>query len=216
MLIIFLIWTASRLIQALMNGFNTSYNLSESRSQTLLRLIGCVYTVALCLMFILLIVMYTLGSQLVVFILKHAPDFVLLELIINLIRNLAAPLLLMFIFWLSYVILPSRKAKFKEELPGAVLNAVIWRGAASLYGLFLSRSLDRYNYVYGTLGGVVMILIWLYACVYVWFLGAELNCFLRKQKEAGVFEKYRIRLPKCFQKLRKHKKDPAQSPAPPQ
>ena len=215
-LVIFLIWTASRLIQALMNGFNTSYNLNESRSQTLLRLIGCVYTMALCVLFILLIVMYALGSQLVAFILKHAPDFILLELIIKLVRNLATPLLLMLIFWLSYVILPSRKAKFSEELPGALLTAVVWRGAAALYGVFLGRAIDRYNYVYGTLGGVVMILIWLYTCVYVWFLGAELNCFLRQKKEAGVFDKYRIKLPKPFQRHKKQKKDAANSPVLPQ
>ena len=48
LLILFLIWTASRLIQALMNGFNTVYGIEETRSQTVLRLIGCLYTIALC------------------------------------------------------------------------------------------------------------------------------------------------------------------------
>lgn len=213
-LIIFLIWTASRLIQALMNGFNTAYSINESRSQTLLRFIGCLYTVALCLMFIALIVMYALGSQLVTLILKHVPDLLLMEVILKLTRNLATPLLLMLIFWLSYVILPSRKAKFRDELPGAVLTAVVWRGAASLYGMFLSRSIERYNYVYGSLAGVVMILIWLYTCVYVWFIGAELNCFLHEKREAGAFEKYRFRLTK-FLKLMRKKKQPASSPQKP-
>lgn len=197
-LIIFLIWTASRLIQALMNGFNTSYGINESRSQTLLRLIGCLYTVALCMLFIVLIVMYALGTQLIGMLLKRLPDFVLLDLILKLTRNLATPVLLLLIFWLSYVILPSRKAKFSEEFPGALLSAVVWRGAASLYSLFLSRSYDRYSFVYGTLASVMLILIWLYTCVYVWFVGAELNCYLRQKKEAGAFEKYRIRLPKRF------------------
>lgn len=199
-LILFLIWTASRLIQALMNGFNTAYGLSESRSQTLLRLIGCLYTMALCVFFILLIVIYALGSKLIALLLEHQPDFPLLELIIKLTRWLAAPVLLMLIFWLSYVILPSRKAKFREELPGALLSTIVWNGAASLYGIFLSRSLNRYNYVYGSLAGVVMILIWLYTCVYVWFIGAELNSFLRQQKEQGRFDKFRIRIPKPWKK----------------
>ena len=202
-LIIFLIWTASRLIQALMNGFNTSYGLNETRSQTLLRLIGCLYTVALCVMFVTLIVMYALGSRLIALILSHAPDFVLLELILKLTRNLATPLLLLLVFWLSYVILPSRKTKFRYEFPGALLTAVVWRCAAELYAIFLSRSLDRYNYVYGTLGGVVMMLIWLYTCVYVWFIGAELNGYIRKRAEAGAFDKYHIPLPAIFKRRRK-------------
>lgn len=210
-LIIFLIWTASRLIQALMNGFNTSYGLRESRSQTLLRLIGCLYTIALCVMFVTLIVMYALGSRLIALILEHAPDFVLLELILKLTRNLATPLLLLLVFWLSYVILPSRKTKFRYEFPGALLTAVVWRCAAELYAIFLSRSLDRYNYVYGTLGGVVMMLIWLYTCVYVWFVGAELNGYIRRRAEAGDFDKYHISLPAIFKRRRKQPQTAEQS-----
>lgn len=210
-LIIFLIWTASRLIQALMNGFNTSYGLRESRSQTLLRLIGCLYTIALCVMFVTLIVMYALGSRLIALILEHAPDFVLLELILKLTRNLATPLLLLLVFWLSYVILPSRKTKFRYEFPGALLTAVVWRCAAELYAIFLSRSLDRYNYVYGTLGGVVMMLIWLYTCVYVWFIGAELNGYIRRRAEAGDFDKYHITLPAIFKRRRKQPQTTEQS-----
>lgn len=193
-LIIFLIWTASRLIQALMNGFNTSCGIVESRSQTLLRLVGCLYTVVLCVILVALIVMYALGSKLIGFILVHAPNSGLLELILKLTRNLATPVLLFTVFWLSYVFLPSRKAKLREELPGAILTTLVWRGAASLYGIFLERSLNRYNYVYGSLAGVVMILIWLYACVYIWFVGMELNCFLRECREKGMFADLHIPL----------------------
>ena len=210
-LLIFLIWTASRLIQALMNGFNTAYGINESRSQTTLRLIGCVYTVALCLLFVVMIVMYVLGSRLVSLIFEHNPNLLLLELILNLVRTLATPLLLFLIFWLSYVILPSRKSRFREELPGALLTAAVWRGAASLYDLFLAHSLKQYSYVYGSLAGVVMILIWLYACVYVWFAGAELNQFLRIKREAGAFDKYLIRLPRFMQSRKK--RDAEQDPA---
>lgn len=186
-LIVFLIWTASRLIQALMNGFNSAYNIKETRSQAVLRLIGCLYTVALCGMLVALIVMYALGSRLLNIILARVPDWSWLELMLSLIRNLALPALLLLVFWLSYAILPSRKASFRGELPGAVVTALFWRGAASLYGVFLSRSLQRYSYVYGSLAGVVMILIWLYICVYVWFLGAELNAFLRRKRDEGEF-----------------------------
>lgn len=199
-LILFLIWTASRLIQALMNGFNSAYGIRETRSQTLLRLIGCLYTVALSVMFVTLIIMYALGTKLIAIITAHLPNSILLELILKLTRNLATPILLLLVFWLSYVILPSRKAKFRYEFPGAFLTAAVWRGAAELYGIFLSRSLNRYSYVYGSLAGVVMILIWLYTCVYVWFIGAELNAFLKKKAEAGAFAKYHISLPKILRR----------------
>ena len=205
-LVIFLIWTASRLIQALKNGFNASCGIVESRSQTVLRLIGCLYTIALCLILVAVIVMYALGSKLMGFILSRAPDLGLLELVLKLTRNLATPALLLGVFWFSYVFLPSRKTAFREELPGAVVTTLVWRGAASLYGVFLELSFERYENVYGTLAGVVMILVWLYACVYVWFIGMELNCFLRECRERGMFEKLHLPLPELFRRLFRKKK----------
>ena len=194
-LIVFLIWTASRLIQALMNGFNSSCGIVESRSQTVLRLIGCLYTIALCMVLIAVIIMYALGSKLMRLILDHAPNITVLELILKLTRNLATPFLLLMIFWLSYVFLPSRKTRAREELPGALLTTFVWRGAASLYGISLEHSLNRYNSVYGSLAGVVMILIWLYACMYVWFVGMELNCWLRSCRERGLFKNLHMPVP---------------------
>ncbi len=205
-LVIFLIWTASRLIQALMNGFNSSCGIVESRSQTVLRLVGCLYTIALCLILVAVIVMYALGSKLMALILAHVPNVTVLELILKLTRNLATPFLLLMMFWMSYVFLPSRKTRFREELPGAVLTTVIWRGMASLYGVFLERSFNRYSFVYGTLTGVVMILIWLYACVYFWFVGMELNCFLRACRNRGMFADLHVPVPHLLKRLFRKKK----------
>ncbi len=182
-MIVFLIWTASRLMQALINGFNSTYGIAESRSQTVIRLIGCLYTVALCVLLVALIGMYALGSKLLTYILSVLPDSALLDLVLTILRNLAAPILLLLIFWISYVILPSRKTKFRNEFPGALLTAVVWRGIISLYSPVLQRSLDRYSYVYGSLAGLVLILIWLYVCVYAWFVGAELNWYLSAKRE---------------------------------
>lgn len=182
-MIVFLVWTASRLIQALINGFNMAYGIKETRSQAVIRLIGCGYTVALCLLLVVLIVMYALGSKLMTYIISKLPDSALLDLILNISRNLAAPLLLLLIFWLSYVILPSRKTRIRDEFPGALMTAAVWRGIIALYAPVLQRSLERYNYVYGSLAGLVLILIWLYFCVYFWFVGAELNWYLKAKKE---------------------------------
>ena len=184
-LIVFLIWTASRLIHALMNGFNTVYGIQENRSQTILRLIGCLYTIALCGLLIALAAMYALGSEAVAFLVSKAPDQHFLDTIFHFTRNLASPLLMFLVFWLAYRILPSRKTKFRYEIPGALLTAGFWRVMALAYGTFLGRSVERYSYVYGSLSGVVMLLVWLYTCVYVWFVGGELNWYLQKRRAEG-------------------------------
>ena len=182
-LIIFLIWTASRLIQALMNGFNSAYGIRENRSQTILRLIGCLYTILLCALMIVLVLMYVLGSKVMLLLRNVIPDQNLLNMSVNIVKYWAGPLMMLGIFWLSYVILPSRKTKFRDELPGAFMTALFWRGAISLMSVFLSKSMQHYSYVYGSLTNLIMMLVWLYSCVYCWFVGAELNWLLKTRKE---------------------------------
>ncbi len=203
-LIIFLIWTASRFMQAMINGFNTAYDIHETRNQVVLRLIGCIYTVVLCGILVCLLVMFAFGSGMVHLMVGLMPDLYLLELLISLARNLAMPSLLLLIFWLSYVFLPSRKGHFLEELPGALLTMLVWRGSAALYGYFVEMSLEKYSYVYGSLTGVVMILIWLYTDVFFWFVGAELNSYLTAHRVAHPSLRNPYRKSRFFRK----KKDP--------
>ncbi|MBR5371287.1 MAG: YihY/virulence factor BrkB family protein [Oscillospiraceae bacterium] len=184
-LIVFLVWTASRLIQALMNGFNSVYHIQENRSQAVLRLIGCAYTVVLSAMMVALIVMYALGTKAVGFLLSKLPEHEMLDSLVSLIRNLASPTLLFLVFWIAYAILPNRKTKLRYEIPGALAAAAFWRLMAFAYDAFLDRSEARYLSVYHGLSGVVMLLVWLYVCVYVWFLGGELNCYLQKRRREG-------------------------------
>ena len=96
-LILFLIWTSARLFLSLMNAFNTIYNIEEIRGQMMLRLIGCLYTVALCILLLALLGMMAFGRLLINAAEMLFPDVGVLHLLFSLIRNLASPLLLMLI-----------------------------------------------------------------------------------------------------------------------
>ena len=136
-------------------------------------------------MLVALLAMYALGTKLVGWVLAKLPPLPLAELVAELLRNLASPALLMVVFLLSYMMLPSHKPHLRAEMPGALLTAVFWRAMAQLYSIFLAQSFTRYAFVYGSLTGVVMILVWLYACVYCWFVGAELNAWLSRRRNEG-------------------------------
>lgn len=189
-LVLFLIWTASRFIQALINGFNSAYSIDEKRSQTIIRLMGCLYTIALCAVLIVFLITYALSSQIVQFLIDKLPHVALFELLATLVRNLISPMMLLGIFWLSYVFLPSRKSTFRAELPGALLTTIFWRAAITLFAVFLQRSLARYSYVYGSIAVVILVLIWLYACTYCWFVGGELNAFLQRCAKQGKLPRF--------------------------
>lgn len=174
-LLLFLVWSCSRMILALMNAFNSIGGIAETRGQLHLRLIGCGYTLILCVMLVAMLGMAGLGSRLLAYAEVLSADLAFLSLLFGLIRNLISPLLLLLIFWCSYVFLPGRKQSFRSTFLGALFTALCWRGAASLCAAFLQHSMERYSYIYGSLSGPVLLLLWVYACMFCWLLGAELN-----------------------------------------
>ena len=78
-------------------------------------------------------------------------------------------------FSLSYKFLSFRKIRFKDALIGAAVAAVLWEIMKNVYGLYIS-SISRYVLLYGTIGSIVFLLVWIYYSVLIFLFGAEI-CF---------------------------------------
>ena len=78
-------------------------------------------------------------------------------------------------FLLMYKFLPNRKATLKSQLPGAVISAVAW----SVFSLIFSIYLEYFNVsnMYGSLTTLIMIMLWVYFCMFIVLLGAEINAY---------------------------------------
>src|SRR5690606_29803276 len=84
---------------------------------------------------------------------------------------------------------------------GAVLATLAWLGATALFGFYVSH-FGSYQSTYGALGGVIVLLVWLFISGFAVLLGAELNAVLERRRVTG---------PK-HPKLRKHPKRHAVEP----
>lgn len=73
--------------------------------------------------------------------------------------------------------LPARRLKIHLVLPGALLTTAGWIISASLFSLFL-RNLGNYNVTYGSLGSVVVVLVFFYASAALLLIGAHFNVAL--------------------------------------
>jgi YihY family inner membrane protein len=69
-------------------------------------------------------------------------------------------------------------------LPGAIFSVVVWNGLSFLLRFYFAH-FAHFNRTYGTLGGFIALMIWLYWTSFTLLVGAELNSELAKQSGRG-------------------------------
>jgi membrane protein len=96
-----------------------------------------------------------------------------------------------------YYIAPNvRQPRFRWLTPGGVLAVVLWAVASVGFGFYVAH-FGSYGATYGTLGGVISFLVWLWISNIALLLGAEFNAELERERElkAGLPAERALRLP---------------------
>jgi membrane protein len=86
-----------------------------------------------------------------------------------------------------YFLAPNVKQRFLASLPGAVFSVTFWITLSHLLGIYF-RHFAHYNRTYGTLGGFIALMTWLYWTSFVLLVGAEFNSELAKQSKKGEIQ----------------------------
>jgi membrane protein len=81
---------------------------------------------------------------------------------------------------------PSRWTKGTPIMPGAVLAAISWAIVSALFRLYVTN-FGNYNKVYGAVGAVIVLLLWLYMTSLVLLLGDQLNVTVGEAMQQGRF-----------------------------
>ena len=172
------LWASSRGVSSVIRGLNVVERVTETRHYFRLRLAAAAYTFVFLLLVLLALLLLLFGGGADALLKRLFPGarwLVLIDL-----RSVLAIFLLTGLFLLIYRYLPAGKAavSFRDCLPGAFLTAVAWPFLSSFFSFYALRMAD-YSRLYGSLAAVVMVMLWLYACMTCLFLGAELNVALR-------------------------------------
>lgn len=88
-----------------------------------------------------------------------------------------------FLYWAA----PNAKLPFRWISPGAILFVLGWLIATAAFGVYVSN-FGNYNQVYGTLGGVIVLMLWFYLTNIILLVGAELNAVLAQQHEPEAID----------------------------
>jgi len=175
--IVLSLWGATRGTKALIVALNLAYDEREERGLLGLNLLAFALT---------LVMILVLSAAAVVTVLTPiALGFVGLQsLAATLVAWLRWPLLAA-VALLALAILyrfgPCRRAPRWRWLPvGSILAGLLWLGASGLFSFYVS-SFGSYNATYGSLGAVIILLVWLYLTALSVILGAGLNAEAERQ-----------------------------------
>ena len=172
------LWSAGKGVMALVQGLNRINHVKEQRNMLVIRLWSCFYTTILLLGLVLSLVVLVFGDRLLEQLRSVYPSVVqpLIDLVMR-PRALYAVLLLTFVFAALYRFLPNAKLKYREQLPGALLAAIMWTVFSYVFSLYVSNS--KYLSLYGSMTTLVITMLWLYGCMYLFLVCAYLNRFFR-------------------------------------
>lgn len=181
--VIIALWSAGKGVLSVTSGLNTIYENTETRNYIYLRIRASLYTVIFLLAILLSLVLSVFGNSISLMVYEHIPFLSRVVDFIIRIRTFVT-LIVLTIFWdLVYKFLPNRqhmmKTTLRRQLPGAVFTACGWL----LISFFFSVYLDvftGFSSMYGSMTTIVLVMLWLYGCMYIILLGGEVNAILER------------------------------------
>jgi len=188
--ILVVLWSSGKGVMALANGLNVIYKCKETRSYLFTRVRSTVYTIFLLLAIVVCMLAITFGNLLQNLLIKAAPILEPITSYLVGMRTLIPAVILLAFFLLIYTFLPNRKTRLATQLPGAVISTIAWMLYSLGISLYLKYGISAY--IYGSLTTVILMLLWLYFCIYIILIGAEINMWieLKHKREKERFYKH--------------------------
>ncbi len=176
------VWLSSKAFVSLQKGINVMYEIKETRNYVLLRLYSILYSVVFAVLLIIVLAVMVFGKQIN---LRFFPSGGWLVELLNIRLWICIPVLFVF-FLLIYVFCPNKKAaekkrSVKAQIPGAVFAAMGWIIFSGLFSIYVDKY-NNYASFYGTMTTIALIMVWLYGCMYVLFLGGLINSAEEQRK----------------------------------
>ncbi len=180
--LIFSLYTASRAFRAIRYGLNRAYNEDEDKN-----FIKVIISSMVFMFIIIILIIFTLG----VLVFGEMIGKALIELlninplIFNYVRYLRYPIGLVgmvLVFSVIYKIIPSRKIGWMEALPGAIFTSLAWIVASMGFAFYVNH-FGRYSDLYGSIGVIIILMVWLKLTSTTILLGGEFNALLMQDKD---------------------------------
>ncbi|GEK57198.1 YihY/virulence factor BrkB family protein [Marinococcus halophilus] len=176
------IWTASLGLNAFIRAMNGAYDVLETRPFFIVRLISVGLTFGLMLSVIIALFLPVFGSL----ILSAIQSFIYVPedtvFLVQLLRWIVTISVTSVILATLYHLAPNNNMPFWTVLPGAMTATLLWQ-IISLGFSFYVNNFANYASTYGSLGGVIVLMIWLFLVGMLLVIGGEINALVYRRRQ---------------------------------
>lgn len=184
--LVFSVWFPFRAVSNLMEAINDIYGEEKSGSHSIRTAILTALTIVLIPAMLLLLL---LGERVLGFVGEYIP--ISAEFITGWSRMRFVPMAAALLFMLSavYFFSPSKIQKARYILPGAVLSMGVWMLFSLIFSYYVDH-MGRYSIIYGSIGVIIALLVWMDWSLIAMLMGAVFNVALKttydKPKEMEI------------------------------
>lgn len=180
--VIVVIFSASKAVRSLAFSINTAYSITETEHPIRNFFYSMLYVVAAGLVAVIIILFVTLSEEFLTQIVKITNISPFIITIFSIVRWVSLVAILFFILALMYKITPDKKVRLRYLFPGTVLatlGMIVLTYGFSIYVNYFVQS-SVFN---GTIGAVILLMLWVYLASIVIILGAELNSAVEEMSD---------------------------------
>jgi membrane protein len=170
-------WAGSNVFGALIDSLNRAYDVEETRPWWEKKLIALASVAAAGVFMAIASTIMLAGPEIADWLSRRAALGGTFETAWLVLQYPLALLMLVAMFWMIYWFLPNLRQSKSRVLAGAVVGAVLWVLATLAFRAYVTN-FGAYNKTYGTIGGVIVLLTWMYLTMVVILVGGELNAEL--------------------------------------
>ena len=172
--LLFSLWAASTGMGALIAALNSAYEVAEGRPFWKAQFVALGLIVALCLLVIGGAMLITFGDPLAPALANLIGYEKTIDRIWLVMRYLMGLAMLLIGMAVIYIFAPNVKQRWTWIAPGALFAVLTFILASYLFSLYI-RYAPSYNATYGSIGAVVVLMLWLYLLGLIMYIGGEIN-----------------------------------------
>lgn len=178
------LWSASRGVDALRKALNLAYDVTETRPYWRTQGMAIALTFATTALIATAFAMFALGGRVGEWVAERGHWGTEFQLVWSWLRWPFTSLVVMLALALCYYVLPDVRQQFKFITPGSVLGSLSWLASTWAFTQYVEH-FGRFNITYGSIGGVVVLMLWLYLAGLIFILGGEINSIIEHASAEG-------------------------------